>query len=100
MNHKNGLIRIEQVNYLKKSPAMASADDIKLIVPSVLRVWRSSVSHNHFRFITIDAVFGDMVKVPIDPAELHLPIPILPGFLAKRTMMQTAIYASPFAISS
>lgn len=70
MNHKNGSIRIKEIAHLNKASSSSATHYVQLVVARILRKRRLRVPHDHLRFLGFNAVLGDVVAVPIDPAEL------------------------------
>lgn len=75
MNHENDVVRVEQVDDLKKPSSPSSPDDEQLVIADLLRKGRLGLQNDIFCFVGIYAVLGDMVAIPLDPPKLHGSLP-------------------------
>src|SRR5438105_4297003 len=71
MDNKARLVRVNKINHLQKSAADSWSDYGPLLVAVFARKGRFGILHDYFGLLLGDAMFGDMLAVPVDPAELH-----------------------------
>ena len=73
MDDKNCIVRINDEAHLKQPTTTASADNIESVAADFLRIRRTGIANYRFRFFRRDAMFGDVVDVPINPSEHGIP---------------------------
>jgi len=105
MNDEDRIVRIEQVDYLQKSPSDALAFHENFFVLDFLWEGRLGTANNHLRLLRIDAMLGDVFNIPVVPAKLHRLRPYCTRFCTPMPLRSTQVrnemaYASPFAISA
>jgi hypothetical protein len=77
MNNKGRTVFIKQINHLQESTADSATVDNELVIFNFLRKWPLRVAHDHFRFVGLHAVVGDVVAIPVDPAELPVALVVI-----------------------
>jgi hypothetical protein len=84
MDDKDGVIRIEDIDYLHKAPAPAPTDHKELVIANLLRVGLPDAPYDQPGFLGFDAVIRNVLDVPFDSAGLHVYVPEADIWLQRR----------------
>ena len=71
MNNKEGVIRIDQVDHLNDSIALAASNHKPFSFSVLLRVRPSRIANHALGFRWRNAVLSNFVDVPFDPAKVE-----------------------------